>query len=89
MSLVIVDNVNKKYHPYIWCTEHQALFIMKNINKINTKNNTYLTVQEDVNSDYFKNKGYEMDQGLFDKLVLEYNSNLKDDEERLDLWTRG
>ena len=88
MKLVIVDDVNKKYHPYIYCTETQTLFIMGNINKINTKNMTYLTVQENVDFKYFENIGYEMDQALFDRLVFEYNSKLDENEKRLDLWTR-
>ncbi len=88
MNLVIVDEANRKYHPYIYCTETQALFVMENIIKINTKNKTYLNVQENVDFKYFENMGYEMDQALFDRLVLEYNSNLDENEERLDLWTR-
>lgn len=88
MSLVIVDDANKKFHFYVYCTETQALFIMGNINKINTKNKSYLTVQENVDSKYFENIGYEMDQALFDRLVLDYNSNIAEDEKYLDLWTR-
>jgi len=88
MNLVIIDNVNKKYHPFLYVSEKTELFICDNINKINTKNGTYLVVQTNVDLNHFKKREYKMDQGLFDNLILKYNDNLKANEKPLQLWIR-
>ena len=88
MNLVIVDHVNKKYHPYIHVSEKIELFICNNIIKINAKNNTCLVVQTDIDLNHFKKREYKMDQGLFDNLILKYNDNLTANEKPLQLWIR-
>lgn len=88
MNLVITDSVNKKFHPYIEANAEIENFIMGNINAINAKNNTFLTVQMGINVQLLKDQGYTMDQGMFEKLVFEYNANLTSGQKRLDLWLK-
>lgn len=88
MNLVIINNEKKEFHPYIYVTENIEMFIMNNIIKINEKYNTYLQVQTNVDMKYFEEKGYTLNQGLFDTLVLKYNSDLQEGEQRLNLWIR-
>lgn len=88
MNLVIVDNEKKEFHPYIYVSEKIEMFIMGNIIKINKKYNTYLQVHTDVDLKYFEDKGFEMNQALFDMLVSKYNSDLQIGEQRLELWIR-
>lgn len=86
MNLVIIDNVNKKYHPYIHATFEVEMFICNNIILINKKNNTFLTVQTDFDTKQLSNQGYVTDQGMFERLIWNYNDNLNVGEKRLDIW---
>lgn len=88
MNIVIEDGLNKKYHPFIYCTENQTHFIMSNIVKINSKLGMNLTVYENVDTNEFDDKGFEVDQGIFDRYIHMYNSNLNNEEEPLSLWIR-
>jgi len=76
------------FHPFISVTIEIENFIISNINKINSKNNTFLVVQTDIDTKIFQNKGYEMDQGLFEKLIFDYNSKLDENESKLETWKR-
>lgn len=64
------------------------MFIRGNVIKINDKNKTYLEVHTDVEIQNLIDKDFSMNQALFDKLVLEYNSTLQVGEKRLELWIR-
>lgn len=89
MNLVIIDRANKQYHPYPTFTENSEMFICKNIIEINSKNNTSLIVQTNIDLTILNEEGLKINQGLFDKLVLDYNKNLEEGEEPLKLWKRG
>lgn len=88
MNLVIVDQDNKKYHPYSTSTDKQEMFICGHIMAINKKNDTYLIVQRDCNLNELVKNGFEKDDGMFEKLVMAYNKNLEPEDQRLDLWKR-
>lgn len=60
--------------------------IIANILKINKKNNTCLTVITETETNYYEDLGYIINQGLYDNLVFEYNSNLVEGEKELIRW---
>lgn len=88
MNLLIIDTVNKEFHPYMQVNEKIEMFIRGNIIKINRKYNSYFEVHMDEEIRFWEDQGYKMNQGLFDKLIIDYNSDLREGEQRLDLWVR-
>ncbi|OXA99472.1 hypothetical protein [Flavobacterium pectinovorum] len=88
MNLVIEDFANMRYHPFIFCTEGEQMFVMDCINKINKKFKINLIVHIGVDTNDFTKKNFEMDQGILDKLIMKYNSNLVEGEVLLSHWTR-
>ncbi|MFD2943317.1 hypothetical protein [Flavobacterium notoginsengisoli] len=88
MNLVIIDNTNKKYHPYSDSTFAQEMFIRETVIAINKKNGTFLTVDQDCDIRLLDKQGFIKDQGMFEKLVWNYNENLVSGEKRLETWKR-
>ncbi|WP_119790732.1 hypothetical protein [Flavobacterium anhuiense] len=86
MNLVITNQTSKTFQNYQEADERIELFICGHISLINKKNNTYLTVQMDIDTKVLIGQGYIMDQAMFDRLVLDYNKNLLPSEKKLDLW---
>lgn len=87
MNLIVEDGVNKEFQVFMSCPESKALFIMKNVNIINAKFGTYVTVYEGADVELFEKK-YKREQGLFDKLVIKFNSQLDENVKPLSFWTR-
>jgi len=88
MNLVIIDIYNKTYHPYSDSTYEQEMFIRTTIIAINKKNSSYLTVDQDCDLSKLDKENFVRDQGMFEKLVWNYNENLVPGETRLEIWKR-
>tara|TARA_R110002049_G_scaffold274362_1_gene452288 strand:+ start:340 stop:606 length:267 start_codon:yes stop_codon:yes gene_type:complete len=84
MNLILEDIKVKKFQEFNGLTESKKMHIMSNIIKINNETNqAYLTVYEDYDSEGFINKKFEEDNGLYEKLINDFN---KDKTELLNHW---
>ncbi|NQX80767.1 MAG: hypothetical protein HRT66_02075 [Flavobacteriaceae bacterium] len=88
MNLIIINNINKEYQIYKIITVKAESFVTKNINEINIKNNLGLIVQVNMDTTDLDNKGYKINQTLFDNLIIDYNNNLETGQSPLDFWQR-
>ncbi|AZB25289.1 hypothetical protein EG339_12220 [Chryseobacterium bernardetii] len=86
MNLIIVDNSTKQFDYFMHASLDIQNHIIANILKINKKNNTCLTVITETETNYYEDLGYIINQGLYDNLVFEYNSNLVEGEKELIRW---
>ena len=84
MNLILEDIKIKKFQEFNGLTESKKMHIMNNIIKINKETDiVYLTVYEDYDSEIFIEKKFKEDNGLYEKLINDYN---KDKTELLNHW---
>lgn len=86
MNLLIIDNANKQFDYYMHTSTDIQNHIISNILKINKKNSSALQIITDTDSQHYENLGYIMNQGIYDKLLYNYNANLIDGEKPLIRW---
>lgn len=85
MNIIIKDNQNNLYEVFGHLRDETELLICGNINEINRKMNRQIQIEDYVQGldDYWEKRGYKMEPGLYDKLVIEYNQQ---NEEHLTRW---
>lgn len=90
MSFIIVDDANKQFDYFMHVTLDREIHLNSNISKINKKNSTQLKPIPDADADgyvkYYEDLGYSMNQGLYDKLISDFNYNLAEGEKHLVPW---
>lgn len=80
ISILVKDNQNKEFEVLMHLGDETELLICGNINHINRKMNRKLQVETyaDGIEEYWIKRGYTRNQGLYDKLIMEYNQAYED-----------
>ena len=75
MDIVLKDNINKLFQEMRFLKEETELLISDNINTINRKGTREFQIETHYIGidEYWKQQGYEIDNELYDKIILEYN----------------
>lgn len=78
--IVLIDHNNKKCEYMQSLREDVINLIQSNVCTIQLDNRNIQIASADVTfpTEYIKKLGYEHDQGLYDKLIIEYNNNHPD-----------
>lgn len=77
ISILLEDSKNKLFQTIAHLSEERDLHIRKNINVLNKVEFKYTVYFSDVNNsiDNFKNKGYNQDLALYDRIIMDYNKD--------------
>ena len=79
INILIRDSRNKICSKMLSLREETELFISGNVNAINQKNNnadiSINTIEIGFSTKGLENQGWTIDDGLYDKLIIQYNSN--------------
>jgi hypothetical protein len=75
IDILLKDNLNKVLQEMRELREETELLIRENINKINLKKD-YLDIEafDSETLKYLINQGYEIDNSLYESLIIEYNN---------------
>ena len=84
INILLRDNKNKLFQKMLFLKDETELLICKNINKINTTGHQLNISTIDISSSFeeLEKQGYRNDDGLYDRLIIEYN------QQNTDLLTR-
>lgn len=80
ISIIVKDNKEKVFEVLLHLRDDTELLICENINQINRIMNRQLQIETyaDGIEEYWTERGYQRSQGLYDKIVLEYNQANED-----------
>ena len=80
ISIIVKDNKEKVFEVLMHLRDETELLICGNINQINRKTNRDLQIEtySEGIEEYWTKRGYQRSQGLYDKLIIEYNQNNED-----------
>lgn len=87
INILLKDNKNKLFQKMLFLREETELLICENINTINKKV-VFLNIHSiDIDSPMteLEKNGWKEDNGLYDKLIIEYN-NSAEREKLLTRW---
>lgn len=90
LNILLRNNKDKICQKMLSLREETELLICENINTINGEN-TYLninTIDFDFSTSDLERQGWKVDNGLYDKLIIEYNNNQTDKNKLLTFWKK-
>ncbi len=75
INILLRDNQNKLFQKMLFLREETELLICENINTINRRGHqlNINTIDIDTSLDDLERQGYKNDEGLYDRLIIEYN----------------
>lgn len=88
LNILLRDNCNKICQKMLSLKEETELLICNNINAINKKNGTanlkINTIDFNFSTNELVNEGWRFDDGLYDRLIIQYNQD--PDTDKLKRW---
>lgn len=75
ISIILKDNTNKLFQEMMFLRDDTELLICENINTINRAGTPQFQIETHADgiAEYWEKRGYKRDNGLYDKIIIDYN----------------